>query len=149
MQDDLDLVMREQVTLKFYIGYDPLPDDRFEHEIVRAASEMCGGCTTLPGTGYWCEDGDQKKVTFSSPVQSEHVFILELTTETDKTEVVYRSMRNRIAAWADHLGVETQWVHVSATRTMGLHFDAHAHMIDMPGNLYRDILSPGTRGAHG
>lgn len=146
---------RIQYELSFFVGYDAVANltasDNFERAVVQEACKMCGGCTTLDGTGHWCEDGTEKRMTFHATPEEEHVFILKLSCEVEKVDAVYEWMTGAIAAWAKWYNIDTDWVHVQKVETQAMHFSAKDHPIlqDGQANLYRDIVSPGTRKGHG
>lgn len=116
--------MRAQTKFTFQIGY-PAQHPQFEGAIVRAASRICGGCTTSTKTGWWCEDGDSHLETFSGKLEREHCFELELTCERHKAERAYSEVAEAIAQAALDWGVDTTWVHVSETQMIGRHFNVH------------------------
>lgn len=117
--------MRNQIKFIFQIGYgnhclDANP--AFEHALARGASALCGGCTTSAKTGWWCEDGTERKRVFDAPAQSERAFEIELTCEAHKADWVYAEMQVVIATAAHEHRVATEWVHVSEVAMRGRHF---------------------------
>lgn len=117
--------MRNQIKFTFQIGY-AAPHAKFEACIAQAASVICGGCTTSHKTGHWMSDGDSHAKRFNGSLEREHCFQLELTCESDKAEAAYQEMVFEIAALADALRVETDWVHVSEVAMTGRHFSVAA-----------------------
>ena len=117
--------MREQIKFIFQIGY-AAQSEAFETAVIKAASSLCGGCTTRCSTGWWKADGDEKKAAFHGKLEQEHCFELELTCELHKAERVYQDMTGYIAAAAQGEGVDTNWVHVSETVMRGRHFSVAA-----------------------
>jgi hypothetical protein len=113
--------MRKQIKFTFQIGY-PVKNSLFEAKIIRAASRICGGCTTSSKVGWWCDDGDERKDRFNATAMREHCFELELTCEPAKAESAYSEMREAIATAAYAFGVNTNWVHVTETEMTGRHF---------------------------
>lgn len=138
--------MREQTELKFFVGY-PQFNSKFEQAVIRAASALCGGCYVGRGAGYWTEDGADHKEHFQGELIKEHTFHLVLSCENHKVDRVYATMRAVIAANADFYSIETDWVHVQRTEFIGMHFSVSETKGDMSAVDYRDIVSPGTRGA--
>lgn len=117
--------MRNQIKFIFQIGY-AIQCDGFEVDVIKAASTLCGGCTTRCSTGWWKADGDQHKAAFEGELEQEHCFELELTCELHKADRVYSDLCGHIAAAAKHWHVDTNWVHVSETAITGRHFSVAA-----------------------
>ena len=145
--------MREQVELAFLIGYDREATQHskvvaFEKDVIELACKLCGGCAVVPTEGYWMQDGAQHKQTFGGRLEKEHTLHIKLSCELDKETRVYETMRAFISAWADLLGIKTDWVHVQRTTFTGLHFSTKEQVSKMDRATYRDIVSPGTRFAH-
>ena len=138
--------MRKQVELKFFISYDT-KHDSFEKDVIKLASHLCGGCYVGDGTGYWTEDGANHQPRFFGELQAEHCLQVVLSCEEHKAVEVYTNMRIGISAYAAGYKVDTDWVHVQKTEFTGMHFSAREVYEAMPRNVYRDIVSPGTRGA--
>lgn len=115
--------MREQVELRFYIGY-PEYHKAFEDAVIKVASMLCGGCFVGEGRGYWTEDGAEHKGIFDGEVQEEHTFHLVLSCEVHKLDAVYDVMKRGIKQLVQKYGVATNWVHVQKTEFTGMHFDA-------------------------
>lgn len=139
--------MRKQIELSFMIGY-PEENMQFENSVIAEASRLCGGCTVIPAIGYWKEDGAVHKKTFKGNLASEHCFHFKLSCETDKAEMVYQILKLHISLFAHECGVHTQWVHVQQVEFVGRHFDAQKEYAGLSAVDIRDMLSPGTRGAH-
>lgn len=117
--------MRKQVKFIFQIGYAE-QNEHFEANIIAAASRVSGGCTTSTKTGWWCEDGDEKKQSFSGRLAQEHCFELELTCELHKADMAYDVMCQEIASAAQFFEIETNWVHCSEIEMKGRHFSVAA-----------------------
>lgn len=117
--------MRAQTKFVFQIGL-PENQPQFAGGVIRAASRLCGGCTTSTKEGWWMEDGDQHKPVFEGKLEREVCFELELTCERHKAEGVYEAMRMAIADMARHWGVDTNWIHVTETQMVGRHFSIAA-----------------------
>lgn len=114
--------MRKQVAYTFYIG-SKYRGPAFEQEVIRSASRICGGCTVIPGKGYWMSDGAEKGVClFKGDMEEEHVFILKLTSEWFKSKMTYNLMQAAIVDAAKKHGMQTDWVHVEAVEMQGMHF---------------------------
>ncbi|WFG40860.1 hypothetical protein ParaKuw1_00027 [Paracoccus phage ParKuw1] len=142
--------MREQTELTFLIGYDRAASpnaENFERRVIELACKLCGGCAVVPATGYWMSDGAEHKQTFGGRLEQEHTFQIKLTCENEKLARVYDTMRLSISAWADLFGIDTDWVHVQRVAILGMHFSTKDTQASMSRVTYRDIVSPGTRGA--
>lgn len=126
--------MREQVELTFIIGWPKAPEtvadqaaeNWFRRQIIMEASRLCGGCTVVKATGFWREDGDEKKPTFEGEMHSEETLMLSLTCETYKEPKVYESMKTFIANIVRVSGFDVDWVHVQRRPIMGMHFSCRA-----------------------
>lgn len=119
--------MRNQIKFVFQIGLER-PQARsnaggvFRGQVIAAACELCGGCTTDEKAGWWCEDGASHADTFKGELDRETCFELELTCEEDKSERVYTALQVAIAEAAQRNAIRTEWVHVSETVMRGRHF---------------------------
>ena len=116
--------MRDQVELKYYVGYAGEPQAAFEAACVDAATRLCGGCFVSDGAGYWREGAERRATRFEGPLQTERTLCIVLTTEMAKESDVLVAMRATIArAAADHgLLRAVRWVHVQRHVIVGLHF---------------------------
>ena len=144
--------MREQVELTFLIGIDHKWENSlnyadFRDAVTKKASELCGGCSVIHTTGYWMSAGASHAQPFKGDLESEHCLRIKLSCELDKEHRVYKEMGMTISAMADHYGIDTDWVHVQRSTFVGMHFSTKAMLEDMSRSVYRDIVSPGTRGA--
>ena len=145
--------MREQVELKFLIGYDREAalysmTAAFEREVIQRACELCGGCTVVRSDGYWMSDGAQRQQTFCGRLKKEHTLHIELSCELDKEAHVFETMREFISAHIKLFRIEADWVHAKRTPYTGLHFSAKEQTAQMSVGKFRDIVSPGTNLAH-
>jgi len=120
-----EYTMRNQIKFTFQIGY-PSQDVSFEADVIKAASKVCGGCTTATKTGWWMDDGASHADTFKGTLAREHCFELELTCEQNKAERAYDDICAAIAASALRHDVNTNWVHVSEVVMTGRHFSVEA-----------------------
>ena len=143
--------MREQVELTFKIGF-PLSTDMkstmaFERKIVADASLICGGCETAFSSGWWAEDGASHAVRFTGEVKKETTLTLTVSCEIKKTDVAYSYIKKSIVVYANYYGIKTNWVHVKRVPFTGMHFSVED--TNLSASEIRDIMSPGTRFAHG
>lgn len=113
--------MRKQVALTYLIGYE-YPNTAFEFAVCAVATRLCGGCMHSKGIGFWAEDGAEHKPLFDGRVTTEHTFVLELTCEDHKADMVSLHMQAAITAFAERYGVDTDWVHVKRVEFTGMHF---------------------------
>lgn len=121
--------MRKQVELTFYVGVCPFAVKSFRLEwlqfreaVISAASEVCGGCTSLEAEGWWKEDGASHAENFSGALGKEKCWLLLLSCEEAKVEKAYEAVKNAICSSAVKFGIETDWVHVTQKEFIGRHF---------------------------
>lgn len=117
--------MRKQTKFTFQIGY-AAQHQEFELAIIRAASRVCGGCTTTTKQGWWAAYDDCNCDTFVGDPELEHCFELELTCEEAKAERAYRDVQLAICEAVARWGVQVNWVHVTETEMRGRHFSVAA-----------------------
>lgn len=116
--------MRDQIELKFFIGYAGTRQAAFKAACIEAATHLCGGCFVADGTGYWREGADRRAARFHGKLQSEHSLCLKLTTELAREAEVLKAMRLAITAAVVDCGLRgaIRWVHVQRQPIIGLHF---------------------------
>lgn len=141
--------MRDQVELTFIYGTQERDNSvaLFHSKIIMLASEMCGGCTVHLAKGYWMTDGATHARTFKGDLEQEYTKEIVVTCELDKEHLVYNNMRMHMAAWAEELELDIDWVHVKRKEFTGMHFSLKDEAEGMSRVDYRDIVSPGTRGS--
>lgn len=148
--------MRPQTELRFIVGHDNVCGTAFKRAIefqkavAAAISTICGGCMVQHADGYWRDDGAEHKETFVGDLYREATTVFIVTCERDKVERTYRAIQQAIAVWADWYNLDAEWVQVQRTDIMGMHFQISKQpALTANGRIaYRDMVSPGTRGAH-
>jgi hypothetical protein len=122
--------MREQIELKFLIGYAGAPQAAFEAACIEAATRLCGGCFVADGTRYWREGAGRRATRFDGRLQAERTLCLKLTTELVKEAEVFATMRGAIAAAAKRhrMNGAVRWVHVQRSAIVGMHFSIESEL---------------------
>lgn len=117
---------RKQKKIIFQIGVpletQPHRQNLLINRLTRAASGLCGGCTTMYQRGWWIEGAEIAAETFTGAVKEEGCLTIELTCELEKYERTLAQMKQMIAQTVTNTGVPADWVHVTVLDMTAEHF---------------------------